>query len=244
MADLWPEFVSPWQKLANSQVCGCAGLENSAFSPGTNKKMVDIKLFAFYAIATAALSSTAALAQKPPFEGPSLGYNLTVSSTSTEMMAGTARLSGLGWTTLGAGLQAAYGFPVGNTVVLSLGATYKLSDTSSGEFSAPGNSFGLKVKNSHFVYFEPGLKMTERVLAYGKIGYEGGRMRSESGGGCLDRNLDGIGYGLGLRVHLSNRIYLQSELKQTFYRSVSFPPHTKDVTASGTQGLMGVGYAF
>lgn len=228
-------------EFARVKLCRFEKIEPIAKRP--TQKVVEMR-FSIFVIASASLAATAALAQDPSFKGLSLGYNLLVGSNSTEMTADTAIINGLGWTTLGAGLQAAYGFPVGKSIILSVGTTYKISDTSSGDFSNPSDSFRLKIKNSYSVYFEPGYRFGERSLAYAKIGYEGGSMQYESRSNCLARNLEGLGYGLGLRVGLVNKIYLQTEIKQVFFHPTTLPTRTTVFTTSGTQGQFGIGYQF
>lgn len=196
---------------------------------------------------TIALAAAApAFAQSEPFSGASLGYNWNFNSVSTEMNADTTtKVSGIGWTSLGGSLQAAYGWGMGRTGQFTVGATYSLTDISSGDFTSSGDAFLLKKRDVYSVYLEPGFRLGGRTLAYAKLAYEGGTLRAEGSAGDVNLTLKGTGYGFGIRSQLENtQVYLQAEIKQVFYIPVHFPGRSGDVSSSATTGSVGIGYQF
>lgn len=194
-------------------------------------------------LAAAGLTSPA-FAQSNPFEGFSLGLNLALQSDTTELGAATDRYSGVGWTSQGARLQAAYGWPTGPASIFSVGVSYSLTDISGGDASTAAATFSLKRRNAYAVYFEPGWKLTDSTLAYFKVGYEGAMLREERSQGALESSLDGAGYGFGLRGMLDKHLYVQAELKQLFYNRAHFSDQVAGFKLSGTEGLLGIGYQF
>ena len=190
------------------------------------------------------LTSLNTFAQRASFEGASVGLSATLSSPTTEFTTGADQLKGLGWTSVGGGLQGAYSWNVGQASVVSVGATYQLNDISSGEFKSAPDFASLKKKNSYSVYVEPGFKVKEHTLAYAKIGYEGANMRLESTAASVDRDINGASLGFGLRVLLDTHIYVQAEVKQTVYNSTAFNGQPVDFRTSATAGLIGIGYHF
>lgn len=195
-------------------------------------------------LAAAALLTSTAYAQGNPFEGWSLGLNMSLQSNTTELNAGTDRFSSLGWTSQGANLQASYGWPTSASSVFSVGVNYSLTDASGGDASTAVGAFSLKRKNAYSVYFEPGLKLSDTTLAYFKVGYEGTTLREDTSLGGMEKTLDGAGYGFGLRGMLDKHVYLQAEVKQLFYNTANFPGQATGFKLTGTEGLLGLGYQF
>ncbi|RFO94807.1 hypothetical protein DIC66_21585 [Rhodoferax lacus] len=188
--------------------------------------------------------SSYANAQQNPFEGGSVALNLGLQSNSTEISSGSDRISGIGWDSQGANLQGAWGWSLSPSFIVSVGASYNLTDVSAGDAGTSTGGFSLKRKNAYSVYLEPGFKVSDKTLAYGKVGYENANMQGEVAGRSGDKSIDGIGYGLGLRTMLDNNLYLQAEVKQIYYSSATFPGQSTDFKVHATEGLFGVGYQF
>ena len=195
-------------------------------------------------VVASGLLAPQAFAQDKSFEGFSLGLNLALQSDSTELSPGNEHLHGLGWTSQDASLQAAYGWATGDSTVLSVGATYNLNDVSSGDASTANGGLSLKRKNGYSVYFEPGYKVSDRTLAYFKVGYEAATLHEDQDASSVESSLDGVGYGLGLRTLMDKHVYLQAEIRQVFYNSFSFAGQNGSFKTSGTMGLLGIGYQF
>jgi Outer membrane protein beta-barrel domain len=192
----------------------------------------------------AALLAPQVFAQSATFEGGSVGYNVNLNSTSTELSVGADRLNGMGSTELGGSLQAAYGWAMGANGIISLGATYSLNDINSGEFVSAGTTLKLKRRDAYSIYVEPGFKVSPGTLAYAKLGYENASALAESQGITLSNTVDGFSGGFGLRALLDSHLYLQAEVKQVFYNSSRFSGAAADFKSTATMGSIGIGYQF
>lgn len=181
-------------------------------------------------------------AQARNFEGLSLGVNLNAASTSSEI-SGAGFSNKNGDTSTHLGVQAAYGFPMGDAFVFGIGATYDFGDLKGGSTSASGTSYELKGKDRYSVYFEPGFVVSNSSMVYAKVGYQG--MKGEinlSTGQTFTDDYFGAGIGAGIRAMVNKNLYFQAEFLQ-----VNFDEKTQNgvrTKPSATIGTIGVGYKF
>lgn len=199
--------------------------------------------------ALAALACSAAQAQTAAgsFQGFSLGLNAGMISSATEITSGTDVLDGLGHSSAVGSLQGAYSWAAGDRGVLSVGATYNLNDVDGGELrtTAGVRTALYKARDAYSVYFEPGYLLTDKTLAFATLGYEAATARAEDGAGVVvKKDIQGAGYGFGLRTMLDKNLYVQVAVKQVYYDSERFPGDTADFKTRATLGSVGVGYKF
>lgn len=192
----------------------------------------------------AVLLAPQAFAQSGAFEGGSVGYNVNLHSSTTELTVGADKLNGMGSTELGGTLQAAYGWAMGATGIISVGATYSLNDINSGEFVSTTSTLKLKRRDAYSIYLEPGFKVSNGTLAYAKLGYENASALLDTQGVIVSNTIDGFSGGFGLRTMFDANLYMQAEVKQVFYNTSRFSGATADFKASGTSGSIGIGYQF
>jgi opacity protein-like surface antigen len=186
--------------------------------------------------------STSAVAQVSNFTGYSAGVNLDHTAVTSRLSDSTSESDALGQHSLGLSLQGAYGIALSPTTVLGVGATYSLTEAKAGYLKGTSGSLTLKAKNATSIYFEPGLLVNEKTLAYGKLSYETVKM-SEDGTYSGDKSINGVGYGFGLRTMLDKAWSLQAEVKHVVYGSEKFDS-TTDFKTKATIGSIGVGYKF
>jgi outer membrane immunogenic protein len=181
-------------------------------------------------------------AQSRNFEGMSLGVNLSAASSSSEI-SGAGFSNKNGDTSSHMGIQAAYGFPMGEAFVLGVGATYDFGDLKGGSTSASGTAYELKGKERYSVYIEPGFVISNSSIVYAKIGYQG--MKGEinlSTGQTFSDDYFGAGYGAGIRTMVNKNLYFQAEFIQAnFDEKIQNGIRSKP---SATIGTIGVGYKF
>ena len=190
----------------------------------------------------ATLFAPQVFAQARNFEGFSLGLNLNAATASSEISS--PRFSNKnGDTTTTGGIQAAYGFPLGDTFVFGIGASYEFGDLKGGSTSASGISYELKGKDRYSVYFEPGLMISNSSMVYAKIGYQGmkGEVNFSTGQSSSD-DYFGAGYGAGIRTMVNKNVYLQAEFMQLFFDEKTQSGVSSKLSA--TIGTIGVGYKF
>jgi len=190
--------------------------------------------------ATAAVCS--AQAQSGDFTGFSAGGNLAMNaaSYSTTDTAGTTN-DGFGKQSLGIGGFVGYGLSVGSSAIITLGFDYSFSDVKTFEGSS-GTS--TKLQNLSSLSIAPGTLLTDKTLAYFKLGFENGKAASTIDGTTNSTNIAGTSWGLGTKTMFSKNTFLQIEVKQTNYRATRFENSVNEFTARNTTGSVGLGFMF
>jgi outer membrane immunogenic protein len=189
----------------------------------------------------AAACSTSSFAQVSNFTGFSAAANLTSIKTDTTPQ-GEAALSGRG---TGANLQAAYGFDLAPEYVLSVGATYGLSNNKAGGYVDTNETGNLKLKKQLSIYVEPGYLVSPQTLVYGKVSYESAtdEVTSSVPANSDSADIKGVGLGFGVRTMIDKNWFAQAEYKQTkFDKKMSNAGTNLDVKNSGVS--VGIGYRF
>jgi opacity protein-like surface antigen len=191
--------------------------------------------------ATAAVCS--AQAQSGDFTGFSAGANMAMNAGSYSQAVGTATIDGLGQQSLGVGGFAAYGLSIGSASVLTLGFDYSFSDIKAGEIKSTTSSASAKIQNLWSVSVAPGAMLTDKTLAYFKLGFENGKAVGSSTTE-VSKNVTGSSWGVGMKTLFNKNTFLQVEVKQVTFGSARFDGDTVDFTARGTSGSVGLGFMF
>lgn len=189
----------------------------------------------------AAAYSTSTLAQVSNFTGFSTAANLTSTKTDTAP-EGQAVLSGRG---TGANVQAAYGIALSPESVLSVGATYGLTNDKAGGYVDTNETGNLKLKKQLSIYVEPGYLVTPETLVYGKVSYESATddVTSSVPANSDSADIKGVGLGFGVRTMIDKNWFAQAEYKQTkFDKKLSNAGTNLDVKNSVVS--VGIGYRF
>ena len=201
------------------------------------------KLIIVAAIATS-FAAPQAFAQAKNFEGLSVGGNLNLISTSTEIPYRGYRLNGLGQEATIAGLQAAYSFAFSDVFLLSVGGTYNLGDVNAGTVTDNGSTGTLMLQNGMSLYVEPGFMLSEKNLGYAKVSYNRGSIKAQGEETSRTQDITGSGFGFGIRTLLSKNLFLQVEVDRIQFGSARFSGSTDDFKSSATMGSLGIGYKF
>ena len=191
--------------------------------------------------ATAAVCS--AQAQSGDFTGFSAGGNLAMNAASYSQTVGTTTLDGIGQQSFGLGGFAAYGLSIGSASILTLGFDYSFSDIKAGELKSATTSGSDKLQNLWSVSIAPGMMLTDKTLAYFKLGFENGKAVSSSTTE-VSKNITGSSWGVGMKTLFNKSTYLQVEVKQVNFGAARFDGTTTDFTARGTSGSVGLGFMF
>ena len=189
----------------------------------------------------AALVAPQAFAQAANFAGLSLAANVNVTTATTEL-SGVGVTAKLGEGSQTASLQAAYGMAVGSNVVLGFGGTYALGDTKTGSLSSGGVTLGFKGKDMYSIYFEPGYAVSNSTMLYGKLAYLSMKAEVTANNLSASQNMNGVGYGVGVRTMLDKNLFVQVEFSQSDYESKTVNGGTYKPT--GSTGTVGIGYKF
>ena len=188
-------------------------------------------------------AACAAQAQSKDFAGFSAGANLAMNAGSYSQPTGTASIDGLGQQSLGVGGFAAYGLPMGSASVLTLGFDYSFSDVKAGEIKSTTSSASAKIQNLWSVSIAPGTMLTDKTLAYFKLGFENGKAVASSTTET-SKNITGSSWGVGIKTLFNKNTFLQVEIKQGTFGTARMDGDTVDFTARGTAGSVGVGFMF
>ena len=191
--------------------------------------------------ATAAVCS--AQAQSGGFTGFSAGGNLAMNAATYSETVGTTTLDGIGQNSIGVGGFAAYGLSIGSESILTLGFDYSFSDIKAGELKSATTSGSAKLQNLWSVSIAPGTMLTDKTLAYFKLGFENGKAVSSSTTE-VSKNITGSSWGVGMKTLFNKNTFLQVEVKQVNFGAARFDGDTTDFTARGTSGSVGVGFMF
>ena len=204
-----------------------------------------MKKVLFALAAAGSLLAPQAHAQAQNFGGFSLGANIDMNATHTEATISDIFINGVGQQSWGGSIQGAYGFVASDPLLVSVGASYSLSEMDALSLSSPTGTATLKLKNAYSIYLEPAFAVSDKTLAYAKLSYEAGTMHGESSGSAsVSKDVYGAGFGIGLRTMVRKNLYLQAEARRVNYDSARFEGDTSDFKTSLTIGSVGVGYRF
>lgn len=199
------------------------------------------------AAATLAITGTA-FAQVSNFTGYSAGVNLDHTTVTNKLSItdgnDTLDFDGVGQQSIGATIFGAYGVALDEKSVVNFGATYGLNSAKSGEFKINGDGLSVKVKNQYSLYVEPGLLLSDKTLAYGKISYNKAKAVAEDASGDGSRSISGVGYGFGVRTMIDKNLSLHAEVKRVNYGSESTSDGSATIKTTATVGSIGIGYKF
>ena len=191
--------------------------------------------------ATAAVCS--AQAQSGDFTGFSAGANMAMNSANLTTPFGTLTEATFGQQSLGVGGFAAYGLSIGSSSVLTLGFDYSFSDIKAGELKSATTSGSAKLQNAWSVSIAPGTMLTDKTLAYFKLGFENGKAVSATTTET-SKNITGSSWGVGMKTLFNKNTFLQIEVKQTNFGAARLDGDSTDFTIRSTSGSVGVGFMF
>lgn len=174
-------------------------------------------------------------------EGWAASVNLNRTTTST-FFGGAAGETQLGEAAVGMTLQAGRVWSVGGRRILGAGMTLGLTEVASGRSVVGGKALSFRLLEMYSVYVEYGVAADEMTLLYGKLNYLGARGEESYAGDVFSKTYAGLGYGLGVRRRLGQRLYLQAEFLHADYewkgsRTGAFRPVS-------TTGGLGLGWQF
>lgn len=221
----------------------------------------------------AALGAASTLAMAGGFDGPFVQLGIGGSSTKTNFDGFTATSTGANVGSVSSGsfnglVAAGYSQDMGvlNSSVkgLNLAANifYVIGNQNSGSGSATATraSDGFtqtlggnaKLQNTFGISVEPGWNFTEQTLGYVKLAWVNSGMKAtynysdngpSSDSGTVNKNINGFGYGLGLKQLLTKNIYVGVDLMGVTYGSANLGDGTS-AKPSQFLGFASVGYKF
>ena len=187
-----------------------------------------------FAVALIAAASSAVFAQNKDFLGASAGFNVEFKSTTVKF----DDFSGLGKQNMIGSLSGDYGIGWDNDKVVLVGGKWDMGNTTIAEIGP----VKLSEKRHYSVFVAPGVVLSNKTLAYGKLSYHSAKGYIEAGSEELSDSIKGIGYGVGIRTHLSGNWYLNVEAGKVSYSDKDIG--SAKATTGTTYGLVGFSYKF
>ena len=211
------------------------------------------KILKLSAIALLA-SSTSLMAQTKSFEGAYAGIfggaigaevNGSVTGTATGGSGSIGKVSGI------AGVDLGYGFAGG---AFAVGATYipmkAKFGTGSGNDSTSGTTITGELKDHYTIYVQPTYVVNKDSALFAKVAYAHADITTTNTT-TASSNVEGWGYGIGLKTFLTPNTFVQVEGVYTDYDSIKGTKSNGGLgttTVSGdlrtAQGLITLGYKF
>ena len=144
------------------------------------------------------------------------------------------------------GVDLNYGFAMGNNFVLGLGATYDFSKTKTGGFTSnyvingEDATFTIdsNLKDHYSLYIQPTYVINKDSAMFAKVGRHYAKSSVKSAGGfvvegvtvgllgddkTVSKNIEGWGFGLGLKTFLTSNLFVQFEGGIVEYDKINLP---------------------
>ena len=144
------------------------------------------------------------------------------------------------------GVDLNYGFAMGNNFVLGLGATYDFSKTKTGGFTSNYEINGedatftidSNLKDHYSLYIQPTYVINKDSAMFAKVGRHYAKSSVKSAGGfvvegvtvgllgddkTVSKNIEGWGFGLGLKTFLTSNLFVQFEGGIVEYDKTNLP---------------------
>ncbi len=186
----------------------------------------------------ASVAATPAFSQAKNFAGPSIAIGAGYNSLETPVnLEETLVGGGISTLTFGGNkhnfnylADISYGIEMNKDFVMSLGATYDFSKSESeilsgideGDFTA---TLKGKLKDHYSVYLQPTYLINSSTGIFAKASYNFAKASYtlSSGGDSLSisDDVNGWGYGLGIKSFLNNNLFIQAEGSLTKYDTTS-----------------------
>lgn len=177
------------------------------------------------------------------------------------------------------GVDLNYGFAMGNNFVLGLGATYDFSKTKTGGFTSNYEINGedatftidSNLKDHYSLYIQPTYVINKDSAMFAKVGRHYAKSSVKSAGGFItggesvgllgddktvSKNIEGWGFGLGLKTFLTSNLFVQLEGGIVEYDKINLPfslvvdessivlDNTGSHKIKTTNAMVSVGYKF
>jgi opacity protein-like surface antigen len=181
------------------------------------------------------VAATPAFAASPnDLSGPSISATGEFASGSSSATDGT---SDSGKTT-SLGLQARYDWAVAPNFAIGLGGSYSSGDHQHGTYASGS---GASVNNRYSLDIIPTVALANDFQLYGKLSSIYGNAASNDG--VNSSNVQGVGYGIGVRKMMDKNMYWQAGYDLNKFNDVTFSNGT---TSSLQENVLsfGVGFKF
>jgi hypothetical protein len=175
--------------------------------------------------------------------GPAGGTDLSGFSigTNAEFSRGTVSAndgSSDGGATTSAGINARYDWSLTPTFAVGLGASYSTGNHAFGSYA---NGTAATVNNRYSLDIVPTVALSNNYQLYGKLSSIYGTAASTDG--VATSNVQGVGYGIGVRKMLDKNLYVQAGYDLNKFNDITYSNGTTAALQENVYSI-GIGYKF
>ncbi len=184
------------------------------------------------------LSAASAFAAGPTPGSDLSGFSIGTNAEFSRGNVGATDGSADGGASTTAGINARYDWALTPTFAIGLGASYSTGNHAFGSYA---NGTAATMNNRYSLDIVPTVALSNDYQLFGKISSIYGSASSSDG--VSSNNVQGVGYGLGVRKMLDKNLYVQAGYDLNQYRDVTF---SNGNTASLKENVysIGLGYKF
>jgi opacity protein-like surface antigen len=207
-------------------------------------------------------------AQAKKFEGFAAAVGANLNYNNTTFYGGANNNKTLGGQSLLPTLDFSYNKAVSEKFLIGAGLTYDIGSAKVDNWTVVDGGVTYtatsKISNHYSAYIKPTFAATDRIALFGKVGYHFGTMNFTDTNGQMyswqnppgtatpyvniNKNVSGVGYGLGLTVMVTDKVFVSGEFSVVDFGKVTLGQPLTDVTATAqtklNQGILSIGYKF
>jgi opacity protein-like surface antigen len=200
----------------------------------------------------ATTAATPALSQSKNFAGPSIAIGAGYSSQTYTGKLTTADENVLsidnGKNDFSSLIDLSYGVNLEKNFSLSIGGTYDLTKSKVKLVDLDGDNVSTELKDHYSIYIQPTYVINDNTGIFGKLNYNFAKNVGKITGGTetSTKNLEGWGYGLGIKTFLNANTFVQVEGNYVDYdtHSVTIDDNVISVNPKVLSALISIGYKF
>lgn len=184
------------------------------------------------------LAAGSAFAASPAGGTDLSGFSI---GTNAEFSRGTVSAndgSSDGGATTSAGINARYDWSLTPTFAVGLGASYSTGNHAFGSYA---NGTAATVNNRYSLDIVPTVALSNNYQLYGKLSSIYGTAASTDG--VATSNVQGVGYGIGVRKMLDKNLYVQAGYDLNKFNDITYSNGTTAALQENVYSI-GIGYKF
>jgi opacity protein-like surface antigen len=200
----------------------------------------------------ATTAATPALSQAKNFAGPSIAIGAGYSSQTYTGKLTTADEDVLsidnGKNDFSSLIDLSYGVNLEKNFSLSIGGTYDLTKSKVKLVDLNGDNVSTELKDHYSIYIQPTYLINDNTGIFGKLNYNFAKNVGKITGNTetTTKNLEGWGYGLGIKTFLNANTFVQVEGNYVDYdtHSTTINDNVISVNPKVLSALISIGYKF
>jgi opacity protein-like surface antigen len=145
-------------------------------------------------------------------------------------------------------IDLSYGISVDKNFALAIGGTYDLTKSKVDLINVDGTKINTELKDHYSIYIQPTYVINDSTGVFGKLNYNFAKNVGKVTGvtETSTKNLEGWGYGLGIKTFLSANTFVQLEGSYVDYNThtATIDGDTISVNPEVLSAVVSIGYKF